>query len=928
MVCRHNLFRNFYRTAVIAVSGFIVLTAVAADCAGTLKADPFNRAVALYDFKGDLKDVGGQYRSDGKVVGKSSFTAANVPAAGGTSPGADGSALLLPGDMYIDLGEGDNGELHATGAFSLFARVKIKAPAGTIISKRGNAGKTFHLGIQPGQSGDTCKVWFALTSAGTDFYGSGAKRGDYILYTEPVPLHTWFDVAAVFEPGKRLELYVDGEPVDSVPAGKIPGQVRESTVPVIIGAQPYAANNSPVSSYMNGQIEKICLWTEALPAAEIGAISCRAGLSSLPAAEQQPAAEAAVPVDATGTVGLVDEAFTGDLFLPVMELSRGTKAWSVDEALMERAFIKGDCSIDKETLLGGVPALRFRPGTARAATIQWYQPVEEGRLYRFSAAYRSSGRKKDDPSSYLAPTGSLSLAWLDADGGYIPVRDMLRSRSSSESAWVRNEVTGLTPPGARRALLTCTVSSYEVREGDVGWFGDIKWEPVQLSPVDLTVSPRVLRSPGEAFTIRLSRSHLISLACDGSVLVELLDSDKKVQRKWEFMPMLTLPWSTTVHLPDTVKAGTEWYVKVKLNPMRKYPGSVSWEWTEPVCVTESHDESRLAGGRFVVNGRKRFLIGSAAQPEDYRLLKEAGFNCITFKQYNPAEAAKALDAVREAGLAAICSIGGGYQARGNQVRVEGLIRSVKDHPALLMWMLSDEPTRNGLGPRELSRFSWWAKNIAPGVPVGVNDTTPSQFQRYVSSTDVFFADPYPLLKTAIAEPAMDMVKRWLCLVRDLTPEDRAYVGYVDAYRASNKRAPAPAELKNEVYQVVASGAAGVYYYSVRVNPWYLPSEPLFNTVKEINAGIRAIEEWLVTKPLGKAPLKFGRRENDTLMSTTWVNDQGTYLSMLINLERTEQTADISIDESYAGKHYRLTDGRELPEKITLKPLEVVSLQYK
>ena len=58
-----------------------------------------------------------------------------------------------------------------------------------------------------------------------------------------------------------------------------------------------------------------------------------------------------------------------------------------------------------------------------------------------------------------------------------------------------------------------------------------------------------------------------------------------------------------------------------------------------------------------------------------------------------------------------------------------------------------------------------------------------------------------------------MVADWLRLVRERPPPGRAFTGIVQTFRSRYALLPTPEELRNMVFQVVVSGAAGVYDYS-------------------------------------------------------------------------------------------------------------------
>ena len=841
-------------------------------CAGgALAGDPLADAIAVWDFAGESGD-GAARRFDGV-------------------------------EDHVMLGQGAAGELGVTGALSVFARVRPDAwphPM-TILSKRGRsvADRSYQLDLEGPvlsfriNAQDSSTVQATLDALPTD----------------------WTDVAAVFVPGERTTLYVDGAKVAENVAG-IPDAITASETPAVIGAQPYKG----LSNFFKGAMERIALWARPLSAAEVASLSDDARLAPTPAPGPEPADTAEAPA----VLDPIDRLFAADLYPPVTPVGAGRSAWHITADRVARATVTGEAHADGSVLLNGRPTLRLttpeRHGKKAVVRATWTEGAVPGSLYRFSAALKSTPKRPEDSPSSTGLRGRLELTWLDEAGKRVPVRDNLVSRVTSEPFWSMTDVTALCPARARKASLSAAAFCYEARLGLAAWFGDVRWGPAQPAPVTLELYPRVLRSPAEPLTIRLVRASTYPGLPDGRIEVAMLAADGTVHKQWRAVNLITLPFSRTVLVPPLAAGEGDCAVRVKITG---YDGSTIWEWSEPVFVA-GVSADRLADGRYVIDGSKRFVIGAYhALPEDYAALAAAGFNTVIAKSYDGEELSGLLDQVRAAGLKAMVTLGGAGQARGNVARLEDVVRAVRDHPAIIVWDLMDEPTRKGVGPREIAWYGRWAKSVGPGIPVALNSCAPYQFHRFASCVDVFSTDPYPLYSGVVdaERPALAMVSTWLREARRSLPPGRGLVATLEAFtfKASGFRAPNATELKNMVYQALASGVCGIMYYSVREPDWSLPDEALFAEIGRLNREVGRMAPWLVTDPLPGHELArtFSCDAPDALVSATW-RTGGRYLTLLVNLGY--EARDVRVKHSDA-----VTDAPV--ETVRLGPLEVRTLEY-
>ena len=605
----------------------------------------------------------------------------------------------------------------------------------------------------------------------------------------------------------------------------------------------------------------------------------------------------------------IDRSFAADFCPPTVPFQEGTAAVGLDTGWLEQAQVTGSAQVDSAGEPGGPNVLELQPAAdGKRVQVQWQVPVESGRFYRFAAAYRSTPRTSGD-SSTLGMYGFINMRWLDAAGAGIPGRDKLMARPGAETTWGLREVVALAPPGAVQATLGLVAGWHEPDADLRGCFRDLEWGAVHVAPIRMDLSPRVLRSSREAFTIRISRTHTSSVSADGRLTVRVRDDAGKTFVEWQSPLLITLPWSETVRLPET--AGEGWTVSVTIEPMRAYPGHRPWRIEEPILIADSRLEGRLRDGRFVLGGRKRILLGAYhAKPDDYAPLKAAGFNTVITKHYDAAEARIAYDQLHAMGLYGFASVGGGGQTRANQPRLRQVIETLSDHPALLAWSLMDEPTRKGIGPREIAWYGTWVQSLAPAVPTTVNCCGPYQFDRFASTSDIFSMDPYPLYfwqgLRRDGDPPADLadVTRWLTTARRHLPPGRAQLAVIECFtfdRAQHRPSDG-LELRNMIWQALVNGAAGVMIYSIRDAGWYLLEEPQFDDLARIFEQINDLGPWLLSTPLPQDPDAVWTARPGRLVSRTWEHD-GRRLTVLVNLDREP------LDVTRAG------------DRVTLDPLE-------
>ncbi|MCX6255583.1 MAG: hypothetical protein NTV31_14050 [Bacteroidia bacterium] len=197
------------------------------------------------------------------------------------------------------------------------------------------------------------------------------------------------------------------------------------------------------------------------------------------------------------------------------------------------------------------------------------------------------------------------------------------------------------------------------------------------------------------------------------------------------------------------------------------PGLIYMATTNLVVLSYKPNEvktDRLTGG-LIVNKRQFFPFGFYCYSPVYPTLPEEefvkGFNIMSpYQKIMPetfTERKAYMDRCAELGMKVhynLLSVSGGG---GVGSKIEGLtdeekrarliteIESFRDHPALLGWYISDEPTGNNMTPEQLEEIYRTVKDYDPWHPVSIVFMAPFlSSRRYINALDIVMADPYPV----------------------------------------------------------------------------------------------------------------------------------------------------------------------------------------
>ncbi|NPV47954.1 MAG: hypothetical protein HPY69_13420 [Armatimonadetes bacterium] len=279
-----------------------------------------------------------------------------------------------------------------------------------------------------------------------------------------------------------------------------------------------------------------------------------------------------------------------------------------------------------------------------------------------------------------------------------------------------------------------------------------------------------------------------------------------------------------------------------------------------------------------VDGKLFFPICIYHVPaQDYGRVRSLGFNSVQAWGTTLGDARANLDAAREAGLKVVLE-GVTYAANnGDFAAMNPTLDMGRDHPALLAWYITDEPSGD-------ERLRWCAQAneyIAardPHHPTYLVSCSPGEFRRYVWVTDIFAVDPYPIPAAPVT-----MVSSWMEMAQEaargrkpvwLIPQLHNWEAY--GGHPERGRYPTPAEERNMVYQGLVWGAKAIFYYPWEDGPTGLTHDAeLMEAVKAINGELAVLGPELLT--CEHEVTARNRGEAEGLFAALYRGDEASYV---------------------------------------------------
>jgi len=234
-------------------------------------------------------------------------------------------------------------------------------------------------------------------------------------------------------------------------------------------------------------------------------------------------------------------------------------------------------------------------------------------------------------------------------------------------------------------------------------------------------------------------------------------------------------------------------------------------------------------------------MGTYGAPvEDYRKLKEAGYNFVVG---SPSE----LDAAQKAGLMLSVHI------NGNDINAaKDTITKYKNHPAILCWMMYDEPGYNRADLLHIYNLYNAVYEADPVHPSYLVITTPTVYKSFGRLCDVLAVDTYPVSHGKITDVGDN-----IALAYRQIDDDQPVWHCGQMFRWPEQRRPNPREHRFMTYLPIIEGAKGVLWYTYKGFGQYLPEDDpiLWEAQKKILSELNQLAPLILAPGFGEPALQ-------------------------------------------------------------------------
>ncbi|MBQ3287881.1 MAG: hypothetical protein IJH50_00550 [Kiritimatiellae bacterium] len=303
--------------------------------------------------------------------------------------------------------------------------------------------------------------------------------------------------------------------------------------------------------------------------------------------------------------------------------------------------------------------------------------------------------------------------------------------------------------------------------------------------------------------------------------------------------------------------------------------------------------------RTIVDGKPFFPLGMIhwgnVTKENIERYAEGPFNCLDTRWKMPRDH---LDLCHAKGLLVTCGADYGFDhADEGKKWLTERVNSLKDHPALLGWFVSDELPLSDLPM--LKRRQSWMEELDPDHPTWYAQDVVREARHYLGVADVIGLDPYPIPTKPIgivySTECQGVTNTFGAVAKWMIPQAFGW-GWLKRRETQGQRAPTQKEMSNMGWQSMAGGANGLIFYAYQhlSEPHDDPEdafEPAWARTKAMGEEFKKyIDVFLSVDP---APAV--QSSNGNVAARAWRHAGDTYL-LAVNCTTNAQTAVIALSE--------------------------------
>ncbi|WJH34694.1 carbohydrate binding domain-containing protein [Paenibacillus sp. CC-CFT747] len=247
-----------------------------------------------------------------------------------------------------------------------------------------------------------------------------------------------------------------------------------------------------------------------------------------------------------------------------------------------------------------------------------------------------------------------------------------------------------------------------------------------------------------------------------------------------------------------------------------------YRWNRPGMLPEN--------GPLQVDGKPFFpVVAYHAYAQDYASLKEIGVNTVQGANTNSIATMKTLlDTAQAGGMKMLMTLYYNMKVKENFELTRQMVTTFKNHPALLGYMIMDEPTTNGIPQSELLEAYRLIRSIDPEHPTYMVEADQAAYRSTGQATDLLVTDVYPFYKnsTLPISAVGDSVRGAIAAVDDKKPVWTV----LQTFQMPNTNwnvLPTIDQVRNMAYQSFLAGSKGLGFYSVNDPGWKLQESALW-----------------------------------------------------------------------------------------------------
>ncbi|RAV19664.1 S-layer homology domain-containing protein [Paenibacillus contaminans] len=322
-----------------------------------------------------------------------------------------------------------------------------------------------------------------------------------------------------------------------------------------------------------------------------------------------------------------------------------------------------------------------------------------------------------------------------------------------------------------------------------------------------------------------------------------------------------------------------------------------YRWARPTTLPDN--------GRILVDGQPFFpVVAYHAGPEDYPYLQAIGVNTVQGTNTTDADTLESeLNAAHANGLKMLVTLYNGMTVKENAQMTEKFVTRFKDHPAVLGYMVMDEPSTNGIPNSDLIDAYKLIRSIDPAHPTYMVEEDWKAYRYTGHATDILVTDVYPIREGSAALPLHSVgehVRKAVASVGDSKPVWTV----LQTFKYSNSfftTLPTEDQLRNMAYQAILSGAKGLAFYALYDPGWDLLHSDFYPIMVKFKTELAFIRSLVIEGTQSDAYL-----DNDNNVQWAMYSKGDEQYAIAINMTQEAQTATIPL--AHAGNDVELLYG--------------------